>query len=69
MQKATKSFSVADPVCLSRIRLKELKYFSLKIVSKHSEICSKFFIPDADFCPSRILGSKRYRIPDPDPQH
>ncbi len=25
--------------------------------------------PDADFYPSRIQGSKRHRIPDPDPQH
>jgi hypothetical protein len=25
--------------------------------------------PDADFYPSRIPGSKRHRIPDPDPQH
>jgi hypothetical protein len=25
--------------------------------------------PDPDFLPSRIQGSKRHRIPDPDPQH
>jgi hypothetical protein len=25
--------------------------------------------PDADFLPSRIQGSKRLPIPDPDPQH
>jgi hypothetical protein len=25
--------------------------------------------PDADFLPSRIQGSKRHPIPDPDPQH
>jgi hypothetical protein len=25
--------------------------------------------PDADFLPSRIPGSKRHPIPDPDPQH
>ena len=25
--------------------------------------------PDADFLPSRIQGSKRHTIPDPDPQH
>ncbi len=50
------------------------------MVSKLSEIWSGLFIPDPDpgsgsririliFYPSRIQGSKRHRIPDPDPQH
>ncbi len=65
-----------------RIRIKEFKYFNQKMVSKLSEIWSRLFIPypDPDFLP--ILdpgfkgqkrpctqGSKRHRIPDPDPQH
>jgi hypothetical protein len=32
------------------------------------EIWSKIFISDPDFYQSRIQGSKRHRIPDPDPQ-
>jgi hypothetical protein len=54
------------------------------MVSKLSEIWSGLFIPDPDpdFLPipdpgsrgqkgtgSRVQGSKRHRIPDPDPQH
>ncbi len=41
-------------------------------MSKLLEIWSGLFIPDPDldfFYPSRIQGSKRHRIPDPDPQH
>ncbi len=37
-----------------------------KLVFKLSEIWSGLFIPHPG---SRIQGSKRYRIPDPDPQH
>jgi hypothetical protein len=59
--------SVADPECLSQISIKEFKFFSPKIVSKVSEIWSRLFIPDPDlvFYPSRIQGSKKNRIPDP----
>jgi hypothetical protein len=64
---ATRMF-ISDPgseFFPSRIRIKELKYFEL-------------FIQDADSGPgsgpfthpgSRNQGSKRQRIPDPDPQH
>ncbi len=56
-------FSFADPNFFhpgSRIRIKELKYFNPKIVSKHSDIWSGLFIPDPDpdFLP----------IPDPKPR-
>ncbi len=57
----------------SRIRIKEfLSILTLKIVSKLLEIWSGLFIPDPDpdVWPipdpgSRIQGSKRHRIPDP----
>ncbi len=55
--------SVADPGCLSRIRI-----FSIleahKSCSKLSELWSRLIIPDPapDFLPSRIQGSKRPRI-------
>ncbi len=60
----------------SRICIKEFKYFNpKKFVSKLSEIWSGLFIPepDPDFLTildpeSLIQGSKRHRIPDPDPQ-
>jgi hypothetical protein len=60
-------FSIPDPH-------KELKYFNQNIVSKLSEILSGLFIPDTDpdfftLLGSRIQGSKRHLIPDPDPQH
>ncbi len=52
---------------------KNLSIFNPKNVSKLSEKWSVMFIPDPDpiFPPSRIriLGSKKQRIPDPDPQH
>ncbi len=52
-----------------RIRIKELQYFNLKIVSKLSEIWSGMFIPDPDlfFLPIPDPGIKK--APDPDPQH
>ncbi len=52
--------SVADPWCLSRIRL-----FSIPDPNcLHPGSASKMLT----FSPSRIQGSKRHRIPDPDPQ-
>jgi hypothetical protein len=51
---------------------KKLNIFTQQIVSKLSEIRSELFIPDPDFFTnpgSQIQGSKRHRIPDPDPQH
>ncbi len=60
----------------SRIRIKEFKYFKpKKMVSKLWEIWSGLFVPDRSGSwlfthpGSRIQGSKRHRIPDPDPQH
>ncbi len=59
----------------SQIRIKDFKYFN----PKNCKIWSGLFIPDPDFYPSRIRifshpgsriqGSKRHRIPNPDPQH
>ncbi len=66
--------SVADPGCLSRIRIffvsdshqRILRILTQKMVSRLSEIWSGLFIPDLDpdFCPFRIRiqGSKRHRI-------
>ncbi len=53
---------------------KNLSILTQKIISKLSEICSGLFIqnPDPDFFThpgSRIQGSKRRRILDPDPHH
>ncbi len=49
---------------------KNLRILTLKIVSKLSEIWSGLFIPDpVQDHGSRIQGSKRHRILDPDPQH
>jgi hypothetical protein len=54
----------------SRIRIKEFKYFTQKIVSKLSEIWSVLPVPDPDADPDpdfyayRIHGSKMHRIPD-----
>ncbi len=47
----------------SRIRIKEFKFSTQKIVHKLTEIWSGLFIPDPDpdFYPSRIQGSKRHR--------
>jgi hypothetical protein len=56
-----------------RIGIKEFKYLTQLIVSKLSEYdpgCSSkiriliFYHPE-----SQIQGSKRHRVPDPDPQH
>ncbi len=60
-------FSITDPGTAS----KNLSILTQKIVCKLSEIWSGLFFadPDPDFYPSRIQGSKRHRIPDPDPQH
>ncbi len=49
----TECSSVADPECFSRNRV-VLPGFRIRILT---------------FYPSRIQGSKRHRIPDPDPQH
>jgi hypothetical protein len=58
----------------SRIRIKEFKCFNPKkwflSSRKYDPGCSsRIPDPDADFHPSRILESKRHRIPDPDPQN
>ncbi len=57
---------------ISRIRIKIFKYFSPKKLfpssRKYDPGCSSR-IQILIFYPSRILGSKRHRIPDPDPQH
>ncbi len=78
------TFSIPDPGSeLSpsyRIRIKEFKYFNpqktKKMVSKLWKIWSGLFIPDpvsgcwlSTHPGSRIQGSKRHRIPDPDPEH
>ncbi len=63
----SKDSGIPDPA-----RIKELKYFNPKIVSKLSEIWSGMFISDPDldfFNSSRIQGSKSHRIPDTDPRH
>ncbi len=74
---------IPDPNCLhsgSRIHIKQFKYFNPKKPKKwflssrkYDPGCSSR-IPDtdADFLPipdPRSRGSKRHRIPDPDPQH
>ncbi len=68
--------SVSDPGCLSRIRIfpsrnqgqKDSGSGSHLILSKLSEIWSGMFIPDPDFDFLPIPeGSKRHRIPDPQP--
>jgi hypothetical protein len=80
----THGSSVADPGCLSRspdpnffhpgsrICIKEFKYFNPKkrclSCQKYDPGCSSRF-RILTFYPSRIPGSKRHRIPDPDPQH
>jgi hypothetical protein len=46
-----------------------ISILALKTVSQLSEKLSGMFIPDPDFFPSRIQGSKKHRTPDPDPQH
>ncbi len=62
------NFSTPDP----RSTSKNLSIFlTPKLVSKLSEIWAGLFIPDPVpyFYRSWIQGSKRHRIPDPDPQH
>ncbi len=70
--------SVADPGCYpgSDFFPSRIQIFPSRMVSKLQEIWSGLFIfiPDSGsgsfFChPSRIQGSKRHRILDPDPQH
>ncbi len=64
---------IPDPNCLhprSRIRIKEFKRFIPKnrflSSRKYDPGCSsRNPDPDADFYPSRIPGSNRHRIPDP----
>ncbi len=74
------NFSIPDPGSKrlgSRIRNPHQSiFFNPKIVSKLTEIWYGMFIPDPDldFLPNQdlgfwIQGSKRHRIPDPDPQH
>jgi hypothetical protein len=67
-----------DPNCLhpgSRIRIKGFKYFNPKKLKKWFLSSGKYDpgcssrIRMLTFYPSRIQGSKRHRIPDPDPQH
>jgi hypothetical protein len=66
-------FSIPDPGSssknLSILTLKKAKKWFLSS-KKYDPGCSSR-IPDldADFLPSRIQGSKRHPIPDPDPQH
>jgi hypothetical protein len=53
-------------------RIKEL--FTQKIVTKLSKVWvwdpgSEIRDPEKTYSGSRIQGSKRHRIPDPDPQH
>jgi hypothetical protein len=74
---------IPDPNCLhpgSRICIKELSILTpkktKKMVSKLQKIWFGLFIPDpgsgcwlSTHPKSRIQGSKRHRIPDPDPQH
>ncbi len=76
-------FPIPDPNCLhpgSRIRIKQFMYFNpkktKKMVSKLQKIWSRLFIPDpgsgcrlSTHPGSWKQGSKRHRIPDPDPQH
>ncbi len=57
------NFSIPDPwseFFPSRIRIKEFKYLTRKIVSKFSEIWSELFIPDPDpdFLPIPDPGSR-----------
>ncbi len=61
-------------IFLSRIHVKELRYFNPKKLfisyRKYDPDCSSRIQILNFTCPgSRIQGSKRYRIPDPDPQH
>ncbi len=65
-------FSIPDPGSAS----KNVSIWTQKIVPKLSEIWSGLFNPGSGsriqiliFYLSRIQGSKRHRIPDPDPQH
>ncbi len=61
-------FSVADPKCLSRIRTKEFRYFNPKkwfLSSRKYDSDFSSRIRILTFYPSRIQGSKRHRIPDP----
>ncbi len=70
-------FTVADPGCLhpgSRTRIKEFKYFNPKIWFLSSRKFDPVVHPGSG-CRlsthpgSRIQGSTRHQIPDPDPQH
>jgi hypothetical protein len=44
-----------------------IELFTQKIVSKLSKF--GYWDPEKTYSGSRIQGSKRHRIPDPDPQH
>ncbi len=77
--------SVADPGRLSRIQIFPSRIRIFPIPDPHQRITQKIVFkalgkmirvvhPDPDpgswfFCPSRIQGSNRHRISDPDPQH
>jgi hypothetical protein len=68
-------FRIPDPNRFhpkSRIRIKEFKYFNtIKIISKLSEYDPGCLYRTRNrIChPSRIIGSKKHRNSDPDPQH
>ncbi len=51
-----------------------IELFTQKIVTKLSKICvwypgSEIRDPEKTYSGSRIQGSKKHRIPDPEPQH
>jgi hypothetical protein len=46
-----------------------IEVFTQKIVTKPSKIWVWDPGPEKTYSGSRIQGSKRHRIPDPDPQH
>jgi hypothetical protein len=49
-----------------------IELFTQKIITKLSKICvwdPRSGIPEKPYSGSQIHGSKRHRIPDPDPQH
>jgi hypothetical protein len=70
-----RNFSTADPGS-NRFRIPVPDphqiiqiFLTLKTVSKLSEKLSGKFIPDPVFFPARFQRSKKFRIPEQDPQH
>jgi hypothetical protein len=70
--------SIPDPNCLhpgsssknlSILTPKKQKKWFLSSKKYVPGCSSRIPDPDADFLPSRIQGSKRHPIPDPNPQH